>query len=205
MNKNEIIEKIKKLHSLGTREMNYESVLKKCPEKEADVNKWLSEIREEIQSLKTSLKEELKYVYESDTVGRYFIRISETGSAGGRPTGWSLQLFHVNGVYLIRGVSPWHEDMRYNVKGEQFFILTDENKNIDTVRYIKQTDEYDKTPGYLDSNCLYNISPETLNGWKETTQENYKMIYDICMTAALKHETIDVLQFEDKQFEIKIF
>ena len=202
MNRNEIIEKIKKLHELGSREMEYEIVLKKCPEKAEDINKWLTDIRGSINDLKVVLTDELREAYRFDTVGRYLIRITTTGSTGGRPDGWALQLFHVTGIYLIRKGSPWHEDVRFNVLCENFCIMTDKDKNVDYVKYIRQTDEFDNCPGYLDSNCFYNISPETLNGWKETTIEDYKKIYNTCMSAALSHDNIDLLKFEDTQFDI---
>ena len=204
MDRNNIIEKIKNLHKLGSKELEYEQVLKKCPEKTEDINRWLSELRAEIQNCKIVLKEELKVLYNADIAGRYLIRITTTGSKGGRPTGWVLQLFHVNGVYLTRKSTPYHEDICYDVMGESFCIVTDEDKNISSVHYIKQTDEFDDCQGYLNSNCFYGIYPDTLNGWKEISSEDYKNVYNKCMTAALNHETLDVQVFEDKQFDIEL-
>ena len=114
MTRTEIIEKIKSLHELGSREMEYESVLKKCPEKADDVIKWLADIKSEIDALKDSLKIELGQIYRQDINCRCFIRISTTGSSGNKPTGWLLQLFHITDIYLMRKGSPWHEDVRYN-------------------------------------------------------------------------------------------
>lgn len=112
LSRNKPVELVEDLHKAGSREMEYEPILKKCPEKAEDVNKWLSDVREEINSPKTTLSGELSYWYRRDILGRYLLRITTTGSCGGKPTGWGIQLFHVTNTYLICKGSPWHEDFR---------------------------------------------------------------------------------------------
>ena len=202
LSRNKTVELVDDLHKAGSREMEYESILKKCPEKAEDINKWLSDVREEINSLKTTLSGELSYWYRRDILGRYFIRITTTGSCGGKPTGWGLQLFHVTNTYLTRKGSPWHEDFRMGVMGENFIISTDGKNNIDYFNYYKETSEFDNTPGYLNSNCLYNIGPESLNEWKEIKEENYKKVFNKCMAAVISHETLDLEELKKYSFDI---
>ena len=202
LSRNKTVELIEDLHKVGSREMEYESILKKCPEKAEDVNKWLFDIYKEINSLKTILSSELPYWYRRDILGRYLIRINTTGSSGGKPTGWGLQLFHVTNIYLTHKGSPWHEDYRMSVNGESFIISTDGKNNIDFFKYYKQTDEFEGTPGYLDSNCLYNIEPETLNEWKEIKEEDYKKVFNKCMAAIISHETLDLEELKKYSFDI---
>ena len=51
LSRDKTIELVEELHEAGSREMEYESILKKCPEKAEEINKWLSDVREEINSL----------------------------------------------------------------------------------------------------------------------------------------------------------
>ena len=88
------------------------------------------------------------------------------------------------------------------VMGESFIISTDGKNNIDYFKYYKQTDEFDGTPGYLDSNCLYNIGSETLNEWKEIKEDNYKKVFNECMAAIIIHETLDLEELKKYSFNI---
>ena len=82
--------------------------------------------------------------------------------------------------------------------------MTNADKRIERVNYIKKTDEFDNRPGYIDSNSFYGISPDSLNGWKEINFEDYQTVYHECMKTANGYEPIDVEEFNKFQFDIEL-
>ena len=203
MNRTKIIKEIEVLHQLGTREMKYEKALLDFPEKSEEINKWLAELRIEIEDKRNFLLSDLRPTYYKDVVGRYLLRINITGSTGGKPTGWGLHLFHVTGVYLMHKGSPWHEDVCFNACGESLVVCTDANKKITRLEFNRNHDEFDGGPGYLDTNSFYEINPSSRNGWKETTKDDYISIKNKITSMLISDSTVDLEEFTSSQFDIE--
>lgn len=204
MSRTKIIKELEILHQLGTREMKYEKALLDFPEKSEEINKWLAELRIEIEDKRNFLLCDLRSTYHKDIVGRYLLRINATGSSGGKPTGWGLHLFHVTGVYMVRKENTiWHEDVCFNVCGESLVVCTDANKKITRFEFNREHDEFDGGPGYLDTNSFYEINPASRNGWKETTKDDYISIKNKITSMLISDSSVDLEEFTSSQFDIE--
>jgi hypothetical protein len=202
MTRDEIIEKINFLHELGSEEMTYESLINKCPKKKDEINKWIVDVRKEIDSLKDEIAPALRIQYNKDINGRYFIRISSGAISGGVPDDYYMQLFYVNGVVKAHRKTPWHEDLVMDPIGKYYCIKVDKEFNIENISYDRQTDMFDNHPGYLDSNSYYGVKPDTVNGWKEISKDDFEMLMKKCNTAHLLNEKIDLTEFHKYEREI---
>ena len=166
MKRKEIIEKLHNLHECSYKIMQYGKVLDMVPEKKKDVSKWLQDEKKQAEYYMNALDHEIQVDYYNLMIGKCFVRLS-VNDLSSLKTKTTIMLCKVKDTYKRNKGIEFTYDVCYNILCEYILLEFDENNEIIKYSYEKMTDQFYPKCGYLDSNSVYGITYENLNGWKE--------------------------------------
>lgn len=173
MERKEIIEKLHELHECSYKIMQYGKVFDMLPEKKEEVTKWIQDEKKQAEFYIKTLDPEIQVDYYNRMIDKCFVRLSvnELSRLGTKTT---VMLCKVKDTYKRTKGIEFTYDICYNIICE--YILLEFNKDNEIIRssYEMLTDEFNPKCGYLDSNSVYGITYENLNGWKELDPEIYE-------------------------------
>lgn len=181
LSKDEIVAKLHELHECSEKVSKYTSALKEYPDKTTEINKWIEDEEAKIKTLKEELEYSLRALYSEAVLGKRFIRLFIQKDKK------YVQLMHVTDIYKKpEKQSPWTHDVVYDITGELLFMMTNGENELEELDYTRKTTEFDKKPGYLDSNAFYGDF-KGLNGWMEISEQNYDILMKQFRNAQLPH------------------
>ena len=180
MTKTEILSKLKELHEHSHKFLRYSELIREGKtdylDKKSQIEEWIKEENEICESLKKELKDPLHQMYYKDIVGKYLIRFDNYNQEQDQ----SLCLYHIIDIYFDHdadknGSVYFKKDIVYNSLGE-LTCISFKNYELDSMRYYKKTDPWDKVGAYTSTNHVYGMISENMNGWKEISEKTYEQI-----------------------------
>ena len=189
MKKQEIIEKLKELHDHSYKFMRYSELIREGKkdylDKKSQIEEWIKEEDEFGDFLKKELKDPLRNMYYKDIVGKYLLRFNNYNQEKDQ----SLCLYHITDIYFDHdadknGSVYFKKDIVYNSLGE-LTCISFKNYELDSMRYYRKTDPWDKVGAYTSTNHVYEMISEKMNGWMEIDEKTYEKIMKIIRLSPL--------------------
>ena len=174
MDKHEILESVRKIHELSILHSTYQEAAKKCTGKYCEISRWADEIEAEIKDIKKRIRQAYRDLLYNDVFDKYLCRtnVKDDGSS-------YICIFHVTDVAELWKSVHYKYDCLFVPVGEYLRIRFDKDNNVESLDYVSKGDEYEHCAGYLTSNHIYHLIPESLNGWKEIDKETYDSIMSV--------------------------